>query len=346
VPTASSFGNKDRYYAAKKLPAPDSEGFLSFSRVNAEVRQAFLARHQFLHENVQRTVTSWSNQLRELIRSETGLKFSSGNERHSVSVHVVDGLPLPLASAFEEISDPLLWEIVLNNATLKTTLTGLDVVIKNFEALGEWREQNPSPITLDELHNTRQLVANLIKWLESQSIRQRFQSIDEDVLGAYFFRKGNIQIYWMAIYLVARILDVSVAGLTIAVLAHELVHAYTHVGSDIDGEQWETNAFAEAELKIVEGLAQFYTAIICKKLEGKLPGLSNAFEQLLSIQSPTYTAFRSWSTVNERAGEIVRFSMIGARKKKLGSYKGFLEEMKKVRERVGRGIPDPEASAG
>src|SRR6185369_13202635 len=125
--------------------------------------------------------------------------------------------------------------------------------------------------------NTRQLAANLIKWLESQSIRQRFQSIDEDVLGAYFFRKGNIQIYWMAIYLVARILDVSVEGLTITVLAHELVHAYTHVGSDIDGEQWEANAFAEAELTIVEGLAEFYTAIVCKKLEGKLPGLSNAF---------------------------------------------------------------------
>jgi hypothetical protein len=150
----------------------------------------------------------------------------------------------------------------------------------------------------------------------------------------------------MAIYLVARILDVSVEGLTIAVLAHELVHAYTHVGSDIDGEQWDTNAFAEAELRIVEGLAQFYTAIVCKKLEGKLPGLSNAFEQLLSIQSPTYTAFRSWTSANERAGEIVRFSMIGARKKKLCNYKGFLEEMKKVRERVGRGIPDPEAGAG
>ena len=139
----------------------------------------------------------------------------------------------------------------------------------------------------------------------------------------------------MAIYLIARILDVSVEGLTIAVLAHELVHAYTHVGKDIDGEQWATPAFAEAELRIVEGLAQFYTAVICKKLEGRLPGLSEAFEKLLTIQSPTYTEFRTWTTENERAGEIVRFTMIGARKKNVGSYKSFLDEMKKVRERIG-----------
>lgn len=339
MPADSAFGDSSRYYAAKKIPAPDTEGLLSYSRANAEVRQAFLMRHQVLQENVQRTVNSWSSQLRELIRSETGLKFAGGNERHSISVHVVDGLPLPLASAFDEISDPLLWEIVLNNATLKTTLAGLDVVVRNFDDLGKWRQQNPSPITIDELHNTRQLVANLIKWLESQSIKQRFQRIDEDVLGAYFFRKGNIQIYWMAICLIARILDVSVEGLTIAVLAHELVHAYTHVGSDIDGEQWETGAFAEADLKIVEGLAQFYTAVVCKKLEGKLPGLPDAFQQLLSIQSPTYTEFRSWTTENERAGEIVRFSMIGVRKRNVLSYEGFLEEIRRVRERVGREMP-------
>jgi hypothetical protein len=346
MPTASSFGDPSRYYAAKKILPQDPEGLLSFSRVNDEVRQAFLDRHQILQLNVQRTVNSWNNQLRELIRNETGLKFSGGNERHTISVHVVDGLPLPLASAFEEISDPLLWEIVLNNATLKTTVTGLDVVVKNFGALGEWREKNQSALTLDELHNTRDLVAELIKWLESQSIKKRFQKIDEDVLGAYFFRKGNIQIYWMAICLIARILNVSVEGLTIAVCAHELVHAYTHVGSDIDGEQWETSAFANADLKIVEGLAQFYTAIVCKKLEGKLPGVSNAFEQLLSVQSPTYTEFRSWTKANERAGEIVRFSMIGSRKKKIGGYEEFQEEMKKVRERVGRGIPDAGASSG
>lgn len=42
--------------------------------------------------------------------------------------------------------------------------------------------------------------------------------------------------------------------------------------------------------------------------------------------------------MNERE-RFVPFSMTGARKKKLSSYK----EMKKVRERVGRGIPDQQA---
>jgi hypothetical protein len=280
-----------------------------------------------------------------LIRDETGLKLAGGNERQAINFQVVDGLPLSLAKIFEEDSNPLLWELILNNATLKTTLSGLKVLEDNFEPLSNWRREKHSTLTIAELQNTKSIVAALIEWLESLSIRERFEKINEDVLGAYFFRKRTIQIYWMAIAVVARMLDVSVEGLTVAVFAHELIHAYTHLGNDHDGEQWETGAFADADLKIVEGLAQFYTAVICKRVEGRLLGVSNAFEQLLSIQSPTYTEFQSWTKPNERAGEIVRFSMIGCRKKRLVHYKDFLDELKKVRERVGRGIPEPEVAS-
>lgn len=140
----------------------------------------------------------------------------------------------------------------------------------------------------------------------------------------------------MAIGLISRMLNVSLEGLTIAVLAHELVHAYSHLGNDIDGEHWDTEAFAQADLRIVEGLAQFYTSIMCKRLDGRAPGLWNAFERLLTVQSPTYNIFKTWTEPTERAGEILRFSMIGSRKQKLVNYEGFLTEMTKVRERVGR----------
>lgn len=69
---------------------------------------------------------------------------------------------------------------------------------------------------------------------------------------------------WQSAY--ARVLDVTVEGLTVAVFAHELVHAYTHLGNDHDVQQWETKAFADADNKIVEGLAQFYTATISSKI--------------------------------------------------------------------------------
>jgi hypothetical protein len=57
----------------------------------------------------------------------------------------------------------------------------------------------------------------------------------------------------------ARALGVSPDALTIVVLAHELAHAYAHLGRDIDNERWETEQFAKSDIDIVEGLAQFYT---------------------------------------------------------------------------------------
>jgi len=69
-------------------------------------------------------------------------------------------------------------------------------------------------------------------------------------------------------------LDVSVDGLTIVVLTHELVHAYTQLENDIDNEQWETGAFAAADLKVVEGLAQFIREL-CAKARPEARGIED-----------------------------------------------------------------------
>jgi len=90
---------------------------------------------------------------------------------------------------------------------------------------------------------------------------ERIFDIREDVLGAYYFRIPEIRLYWVVIGIVARAIGVSVEALTVVVLAHELAHAYTHLGHDIDNERWETERFARTELDIVEGLAQFYTQV-------------------------------------------------------------------------------------
>jgi hypothetical protein len=38
------------------------------------------------------------------------------------------------------------------------------------------------------------------------------------------------------------------------VLAHELAHAYTQLGADIDGRRWAAPSFAKAETALKEGL--------------------------------------------------------------------------------------------
>lgn len=284
-------------------------------------------------------VSSANQNIRTSIRDETGLKFSEKGDRQGPTIAVVDGLPSPLAQLLEEFPDPVLWELILNGETLRSTQTGLQLLNSNFNLLTDFRKRNNIVLSHNEFQGTCGFVDALIRWLDSVAIKERFKKINHDVMGAYFFRKRRIEIYWLPISIVARLLEVSVEGLTIVVLAHELLHAYTHVGSDHAGEQWDTETFANSDDRIVEGLAQFYTRAISRKLEGRIPGVVNAFEKLLTIQSPAYTCFSEWTDQRERAGEIIRFSMIGCRNKKLTNYEDFLTEMEKVRERIGRKRP-------
>ena len=49
-----------------------------------------------------------------------------------------------------------------------------------------------------------------------------------------------------------------VEDLTMVVPVHELAHAYTQLGADIEGRRWAVNAFARADIELKEGLAQYY----------------------------------------------------------------------------------------
>jgi hypothetical protein len=109
--------------------------------------------------------------------------------------------------------------------------------------------------------------------------------------------------------------------LTIVVTAHELSHAYSHLGRDIDGESWDTENFAGTNIQIVEGLAQFYTSIVCKKLNPRMPAALLAYETLLKQKSGPYPVHEKWINSNESEesddksiqismGKVVRITMI------------------------------------
>lgn len=333
----SAFGNPEHYYAGTKPYPPKTKGLFEHSRGESDIREALQKRDPNLQNTVDRTVKRWNQNLRDQIRLETGLRLAAGD---SVSISVVDGIPGNLLSAFDQFTSPVFWDLLLNKTALGMTVTGLNVLQRNLDAIALWPEVKDLSVSGENIQNTKTLVSKVIEWLEALEVGEKLKKINEDVLGAYFFYQGAIQIYWMAIGVIARMLNISVERLTIVVLTHELVHAYTHLGSDLGSEHWATEAFAEADLEIVEGMAQFYTSVVCRKLDVREPGMLKAFEGLLNIQSPIYTDFKKWAKTNERAEEIVRFSMIGCRMKKLVAYEDFLEELKKVRERVGRSAPD------
>lgn len=121
----------------------------------------------------------------------------------------------------------------------------------------------------------------------------------------------------------SRITCINIRELTIIVLIHELTHDYTHLGYDIDGYNWDTSSFVNTDKLVVEGLAQFYTEILCERFNEHIPYLSKAFNHMLNFQSELYHIHKKLRNNLPNAGEIIRASMLYFRKKNQNSYKSF-----------------------
>jgi hypothetical protein len=106
------------------------------------------------------------------------------------------------------------------------------------------------------------------------------------------------------------------------VLAHELGHAYSHVGSDADDRYWSSDLFHASDLELKEGLAQYYTMRICQRLADSHPTLLKTFEELLKHQPRTYQVHTEWENAT---AERVRLAMLETRRTHV---RGTLEDFK------------------
>lgn len=317
-----TFGAPIHYYAQ---PIPNRpHGPAHDSPAEQQVRE-ILSTNDEVFEKVEKTCKRWNPIIREILRSETALKLSINEDRRIIPVRVVDGFPKPFANLVSEMPNPILWRINNNRALFEGISDGLNFIQRHFEEIQCWLNREQS-IDKESLVKITVLNHAILSKLKDIKFLQDFQQISEDVLGAYFFRDGIIQLYWMPIGIMANVLNISIEDLTIVVLTHELAHAYTHMGADIDGARWSEKAFAECDLRIVEGLAQHYTQIICKKIEEKGNNALTAFEKLLNCQSTIYTLFREW-TNGEQAAERIRFTLLRTRSQKICSYDKFHELM-------------------
>src|SRR5262249_55475809 len=106
----------------------------------------------------------------------------------------------------------------------------------------------------------RELAALLLHEAEKTDLVRWMLEVDEDVLGVYEsgcidgFLESSIDLYWTVIGVCADWLGAPVEDLTVVVLTHELAHAYTHLGRDIDGQRWAVDSFRESGRALKEGL--------------------------------------------------------------------------------------------
>ena len=327
-PLENAWGSADRYYSTSesvspgKLNSSDEEDIGPWGQALTEVSPG-------IRDVVGRTYKQWNSTLRDYLRNETALRLTAGGNSQSVPVKVVNDMPEPFDEIMRRFAG-LEW-LLLNRPALVEAANGASFMERNATLAQRVWGDEAGPANEVDIRRLRETAEGWIKKLDELDALEPIFATKEDVLGAYFFRIPEIRLYWVVIGITARLLDVSVQSLTVVVLAHELAHAYTHLGYDIDNEQWDTGWFARSDLDIVEGLAQFYTQVICRRLERRMPSALATYEKLLEKQSGPYRAQLGWVEDDEHGGEIIRVSMIECRSKGLIEASVFNEAIKRYR---------------
>jgi hypothetical protein len=212
--------------------------------------------------------------------------------------------------------DPVLWRLITLRPELDRAAEGLGPLLDHWVEIADWPELPVTPDSVTSLEFSSYVINQLQGISAVDAVFREMTELHEDILGVYRFnpRPARIEIYWMAQALFAAAFDVRIEDLTVATLAHELAHAYTHLGRDIDGIAWRDPGFGLSDANVVEGLAQHFTAVVSEKLGSRIPGAFGAYLKLLSHQSGPYRAHESWFPDSvARRSEIVRFTMLRAR---------------------------------
>lgn len=160
-------------------------------------------------------------------------------------------------------------------------------------------------------------------------------SLDDDYSG----NRADIQLYWAVIGLVSEWIGCSVENLTIVVLTHELAHAYTQLGADIEGRRWPLSSFRYADIDLKEGLAQYYTQRVLERLTSKYNGALEAFKKMLPKQSKPYNVHKQWIEDDFRPEEVRR-AMLEIRRWNEGTIVDFQRRLKAAKKDLNKSTMD------
>ncbi|MDR3628230.1 MAG: hypothetical protein P4L45_15410, partial [Ignavibacteriaceae bacterium] len=193
-----------------------------------------------------------------------------------------------------------------------------------------------------------ELIKDLLGLIEKNNPLKKILNFNEDILGVYQYvlprkdpylpelfpedpHSGKIILYWGVIGLVAAILGVEIEHLTAVVLAHELAHAYTHIGMDINRSRWNSLGFSKSDIDLKEGLAQYYAFQILQKIETQYNSV-RTFSLLLKDQPAPYHKHIEFQNFSP---EEIRLALIRIRNDnngigKFNTFKDYLEEARKL----------------
>jgi hypothetical protein len=294
--------------------------------------------------------------IREALRQETGLLLNrrdasppdTKHETFAVPVSVVAGLPEILSDFVFDDDLALLLQVSPRFREFQQAKEGLAgikptlAILASQEAgqrLLKGREQAAA--------TTLELVSEMVQLVEQADPIKKIMGVNQDVLGAYRYRvpmegyedettDGQVDLYWGVIGLVSGMLGVSVEALAAVTLIHEVAHAYTHLGADIDGGRWGSRAFAASEPVLAEGLAQYYTHLVSQRVDFQVPDTHKTYRALLERQPEAYRAHLPW--LEDFKPEEVRLALIWERRTGTGRVEQFESALRGARKGLRTGM--------
>ncbi len=300
-----------------------------------------------IRTRVEKVVRLANVHLRNALREETGLGLRRGQDPgEAIRTEVAPGYPTAVAPVLER-SD-IAAAVALSNA-----LPALRKIREAGNELLERLDVDVLPLEERERIELRTrgrqalsywvgLAARLIERYEEQyALGRRILAIAEDTLGLYKTRERKIELYWLPMAIIANDLGVTVEGVGVTVLAHELAHAFTHAGRDIDGDSWPPQAFMDADQEVVEGFAMYYEARTTERVVERFPDAHRAYGLLLPAMPDVYRVHLPW--LETGSPEAVRSALIECRRrglKSLRAVEAVLQEAKRRLQKSSAQQPD------
>jgi hypothetical protein len=300
-------------------------------------------------ETVKAAKKRFDKLIREALRSETRLKLIPSSpdkikdRAKGFTPIYVDEVGYPEDLNIQRISPddrlfallslwrPTIVQLHKSSGKLKSVLHGTEEQKSNISIRTLIENQPNLSKLIPSVSDTFELADILLKQIVKFDLVKHILSINKDILGVYKYHatrgyrssghmteeinyqcKSKIVLYWGVIGLCANQLEVSIEAMTAVVLAHELAHAYTHLGYDIDNYRWGALNFHESDHEIKEGLAQYYTDRVIANIGDKIPGAKSAYNTLLERQPDAYREHLPW--IDRSTPEAVRNTIILLRK--------------------------------
>lgn len=264
----------------------------------------------------------------ETLKDVTGLKLKHNgvSTYNKVTIDIVTSIPPKLMDALMQ-TDEVIIELILKLGPLNESEEILSYLLINYDRLAQNFNSLSKIASIEDINNTHGYFQVLINEIEASDLYKQLKTLSIDnLLGSYFYYQNKVELYWPALSFYASWKRMPLYDLALIVLAHEKAHVITHLGLDLDGQQWNTSDFHDCDINIVEGLAQHYTQHVCNVIESSNT-LKDSFKLLLSDQSEPYRCFLKWLENEPGRDEKIRLTMLNTRKSHINSYQFFLEEL-------------------